>query len=85
MKIIAVAILLLTLAAPAIAKDDPYSPTTNTGRVGWALVLGTAATYEVWAVSTKHQTLSQSVQHGPKWFKVSLGVGLGALAFHMFF
>ena len=77
MKPLVALLLVLTLCTPLHAQGHP-------GRVTWGVVLGSVATYEIWAVSTHHETMSQSVQHGPRWFKVSVAVGLGALSVHVF-
>ncbi len=76
MRLILASALVLALATPARADVGP--------KVGWAIVLGSAVAYEGWALKTHHQTLSQGVQHGPRWFKVGIAIGLGGLAIHLY-
>jgi hypothetical protein len=73
--------------------DDPPLPSTpipqqtypyNPGMVMWGLLFLAVAIYEAWAVVTGHPTLSQTVQHGPKWFKWALALGLIGLFVHLF-
>jgi hypothetical protein len=47
------------------------------------MVLGATAGYEFWAVRTRHETMSQGVQHS-RGMKFAVGVGLGALSVHLF-
>jgi len=50
----------------------------------WGLLFLAVAIFEAWAVLTKHRTLSQTVQHGPRWFRWAIGVGFIALLGHLF-
>lgn len=50
----------------------------------WGLLFLAALLYEVWAIWTHHRTLSQTVQHGPRWFKWLIGAGLVTLILHLF-
>ena len=77
MKALLIPLFVLTLWTPVRAQDHP-------GRLAWAAVLGSVATYELWATATHHETMSQAVQHGPRWVKVSVGVGLVALSLHLY-
>ena len=49
----------------------------------WGLVFIAVALFELWAVWTKHRTLSQTVQHGPKWLRWAFGIGFIALIVHL--
>ena len=73
--------------------DPPVLPSTSVaqsaypfipGMVMWGLLFLAVAIYEAWAVFTHHPTLSQTVQHGPRWFKWALGLGLIGLLVHLF-
>ncbi|HXU04412.1 MAG TPA: hypothetical protein VN903_25800, partial [Polyangia bacterium] len=65
-------LLCLLVAVPCAAQ--PSHP----GRWAWAGVLGGVAAYELWAVQTHHETMSQEVQHS-KGLSIAVGIGLGAL------
>jgi len=54
------------------------------GLVVWGVLFAIVAGYELWATRTGRQTLSQTVQHGPRWFKVTLGMGFCVLLWHLF-
>lgn len=79
MKTITTMLLLLALAVPAQAQDSHKA-----AKIGWTIVLGSVASYELWAIKSKHETLSQGVQRGGKGFKIGLGIGLGVVAVHLY-
>jgi hypothetical protein len=71
-----IALLGSLVGAPLHAQE-------KAGKIGWTAVFGTIITYEVWALHTHHQTLSETVQHS-KWGKIGVGVGLGGFTVHLF-
>jgi len=69
---------------PVYADETSPAPKFKTGpKIGWALVLGAVGSYELWAVTTHHETMSQGVQRSRK-LGLAVGVGLGALSFHLY-
>ena len=50
----------------------------------WGAVFIAVLVFEAWAIWTGNYTMSESVWHGPKWFKWVLGAGLGVLIYHLF-
>ena len=65
----------------------PPDPAPNPQLAGywmWGLIFLAVAIFEVWAVLTHHRTLSQTVQHGPRWFRWAMGLGLLGLLAHFF-
>lgn len=50
----------------------------------WGALFLAVLIFEAWAVLTHHRTLSQTVQHGPRWFRWAMGIGLIALLGHLF-
>jgi hypothetical protein len=50
----------------------------------WGALFLAVLIFEAWAVLSHHRTLSETVQHGPRWFKWAMGLGLVALLFHLF-
>ncbi len=70
----------------AYTEQPPPQP-PNPQLVGmwvWGLLFLAVAIFEAWAVLTKHRTLSQTVQHGPRWFRWAIGVGFVVLLGHLF-
>ncbi len=80
-KIIISTLLALLISTICFAEDK--KPIPRSVKVGWTIVLSSVAVYEVWAVKTKHETLSQGVQHS-KAMKVIVGVGLSGVAVHFY-
>jgi hypothetical protein len=75
------------IAQLEVATPPPEVPAANPQLLGmwvWGLLFLAVAIFEAWAVLTHHRTLSQTVQHGPRWFRWALGVGLIALIGHLF-
>lgn len=50
----------------------------------WGLIGLAVLLFELWAVTTGHHTMTQGVQHGPKWFQWIVGGGLIGLLVHLF-
>ncbi len=72
---------------PPVLPSTPVAPATAAfipGMVMWGILFLAVAIYEAWAVWTHHPTLSQTVQHGPRWFKWALALGLIWLIVHLF-
>jgi hypothetical protein len=64
-----------------VPLPDPQLP----GYWLWGAIFLAVAIFELWAIWTHHRTLSQTVQHGPAWFRWALGLGLIALVVHLRF
>lgn len=62
----------------------PATPSETYGYWMWAALFLAVLVFEAWALATHHRTLSQTVQHGPRWFKWAMGIGLVALIAHLF-
>lgn len=65
----------------------PEPPAPNPQLPGywmWAAIFLAVAIFEAWAVLTHHRTLSQTVQHGPRWFRWAMGLGFLGLLAHFF-
>ena len=73
----------LMSAMPVFADEVAPKPKQITGRIGWVMALGAVGGFELWAVKTRHETMSQGVQHS-RGMKLAVGVGLGALSVHLF-
>ena len=69
---------------PPLQEVAPSARHSSSALVAWGVVLLLVAGYELWAVRTGHDTLSQGVRNGPRWFRISVGVGLAALVGHLF-
>ena len=72
---------------PPESLTDPLPDVVNPQLPGywmWALLFLAVAIFEAWAIWTHHRTLSQTVQHGPSWFRWVMGMGLIALIAHLF-
>lgn len=69
---------------PPLPEPPPLPSQQTTGYVMWGLIFLAVAIFEVWAIWTHHRTLSQTVQHGPAWFRWAIGVGFLALLGHFF-
>lgn len=68
-----------------IQAPEPPPPNPNLpGYWAWGLIFLAVAIFEAWAVFTHHRTLSQVVQHGPRWFRWAIGLGFIALLGHFF-
>lgn len=50
----------------------------------WAAVFIAVLAFEAWAIWTGNLTMSESVWHGPRWFRWALGIGLAGLIYHLF-
>jgi len=80
-----IACMVAMTAVPNVYADETSpAPKFKMGpKIGWALVLGAVGSYELWAVTTHHETMSQGVQRSRK-LGLAVGVGLGALSFHLY-
>lgn len=74
-------VLLLSLTVPSVAHAEDGKRVN--GKLGWAIALTAVGSYELWAVATKHETMTQSVQRS-KGMRIGVAIGLGALSFHLF-
>ena len=63
---------------------DVHESTQLPGYWMWGVLFAAIIIFEVIALLTKHRTLSQTVQLGPRWFKWAMGVGLVVLIAHLF-
>lgn len=59
-------------------------PTGHPGYWMWAAILIGVVVFELWAIWSGHQTMSQVVQRGPVWFRWLVGGGLILLIMHLF-
>ncbi len=65
--------------------DDPTPVVIDhAGTLMWLLVIGAVILYEILALATGHQTMSQAVQRGPRWLKWLVGGALVWLIWHLF-
>lgn len=78
MKPIVALIVLLAFATPAHAQENHKA-----AKIGWTIVLSSVAAYELWAIKSHHETLSQGVNRS-KGLKIGVGVGLGFVAVHLY-
>jgi hypothetical protein len=62
--------------------NDPVIP-DHAGTLMWLLVIGAVILYEIIALATHHQTMSQAVQHGPRWLTWLVVGALGWLIWHL--
>ncbi len=62
----------------------PIVAVSHAGMIMWAIVFALVLAFEIWAGATGHQTLSQTVWKGPRWFRWLLGTGFIVLLVHLF-
>lgn len=65
---------------PLPSVDTSYTA----GYVMWGLVGLAVLLFELWAVVSGHHTMTQAVQHGPRWMQWLIGGGLIGLFVHLF-
>ena len=69
----------------AVVQEPPPPPTYDTlGFTAWLVLFVLVLAYEWWASRTGRQTLSQTVQRGPRWFRWSLGISFAVLLVRLF-
>jgi hypothetical protein len=82
-RIAAVTLGMALLAAPAWAGEEPSQPRgTKPAKIAWATVLGSVAAYEVWAIKSHNETMSQATQRHTGT-RIAVMVGLSALSVHL--
>lgn len=68
----------------AAAPEPLPSRSLLPGEWMWIALFTAVVIFEVWAILSHNYTLSETVWHGPKWFKWALGLGFLGLLYHLF-